>query len=243
MRRNEAEWIAETLATMPIDEISPLLELGSQTLDYRTVQKPHIEEVIHRPLRARGVKIFTTDLRNAPGVDIVGDIYDPDLQAKLRKLDANFILCSRIFPHVCDYKEFAKICDSLVKPGKCIAITTVQSYPYTLDPIDNEFRPTPDELAVLFPQYETIKSFTLVSETYLEELRQGGQPLGTILSVLVRIVLFRGGWEATKARAHRLLCFGRSQYRPSYFGSLQRTRRGERTAARVGPEMHECPAI
>jgi len=205
MRLNEAEWIAQVLDPMPSEAISPLLELGSQTLEYRTVQKPYIEEVLHRPLRNKGVRIVTTDLQDAPGVDISGDIFNFQVQEKLHEVEANLILCSGILPVVSDYKKFAAICNSLVKPGHYLVVTTAQSYPFTPDPIDNGFRPTPEDIAALFPGYEVIKSATLISDTYLDELRQTKRPVRTLLGVLARTALFRGGWEATKCRGLRLM--------------------------------------
>jgi hypothetical protein len=205
MRLREAEWIATHLTALPVQDISPLLELGSQTLEYRTVHKPHIEELIHRPLRARGVKIITTDLKQAPGIEIPGDIFDPQVQDALRGASPNLILCSGIIPHVRDPKEFAEICNSLVKGGKYLIITTVQSYPYTIDPIDNGFRATPEDIAELFPDCEVISSDVLATGTYLDELRETRRPVRALLGVLGRTALFRGGLRATMSRSHRLL--------------------------------------
>ena len=78
MRPEEAAYIRDVLADFPAEAISPMLEIGSSTLAFRTIDKPHIDRDIHEPLKRRGVRIVTTDLL-AEGVEIVGDVFDPQI--------------------------------------------------------------------------------------------------------------------------------------------------------------------
>jgi hypothetical protein len=205
MRREEAEWIAATLAGLATEEISPLLEIASADLQYRTISQPHIEELVHRPLRARGVRMVHSDIKKGDGIDIAGDLYESSTQSRLAAVGARSILCCNTLPHVADPASFIAACDGLLAPGGWMVVTTPLSYPYTPDPIDRYFRPTPDQLALLFPGYKVVESATLVSDTHLAEVLRQPNPLRDLLSRIVRSLLLRGGVEATKVRMHRLL--------------------------------------
>jgi hypothetical protein len=205
MRVEEAKWIGAALADLPMARISPILELGSSTRSFRCVERPHIEEYIHRPLRERGVQIVHSDLKKGEGIDISGDIYHPETREELRKVRANCILCCNILEHVADRDKFAKICDFLLQPAGYIVITVPRSYPYHLDPIDTYFRPSAAQVADLFMGYSEIKSATIKSENYLEEILRTPNPVATAVRAWAKIASCRGGLEATKARAHRWL--------------------------------------
>ena len=73
MHIEEAVWLANQLIKYE-NEIDPLLNLGSSTKEFRTVNQPFIEEIIFIPLRENGVKIIHSDTKKDDGVDLVGDI-------------------------------------------------------------------------------------------------------------------------------------------------------------------------
>jgi hypothetical protein len=205
MRIEEAKWIGKALSDLPIDRISPILELGSSTRTFRCVEKPHIEEYVHRPLRKKSVHIVHSDLKKGDGIDISGDIYQSETTEELRKVGAKCILCCNILEHVADRDKFAMICDSLLRPAGYMIITVPRSYPYHLDPIDTYFRPSAEEVANLFADYSQIKSATIKSDTYLKEILGAPNPITMAVGAWAKIALCRGGIEATKARAHRWL--------------------------------------
>lgn len=202
MRFEEAVWIGQRLAQM---DLKTVLELGSSTLEFRTRDKPHIETHLHAPLRARGVRIVCADLKGGDGIDISGDIFDGAIQEQLRAVQPDVVLCCNILEHVTDAAVFAGICESLAPPGGRLIVTVPQSYPYHPDPIDTYFRPDPEEVAALFLNCDLEAAATLPSSTYGEELNGAAD----LLRVLARVVAFRGGAGATRARAHRLLWLGR----------------------------------
>jgi hypothetical protein len=185
--------------------VSPILELGCATLAFRTIEKPHIAQNIHDPLIRRGGRIVGTDFKQDQGVDISGDIYDPRTEAELRSVNAKTVLCCNIFEHLADRKAFAAVCDRLVPPGGRIIVTVPFSYPFHPDPIDTYFRPSPQEIAKLFPGYEIEAAQIIGSTTYGRELLQERNPFLHAIKQLVRIVTLRGGFLATRGRAHRWL--------------------------------------
>lgn len=199
MRPEEAAYIRDALADFPAEAISPVLEIGSSTLAFRTIDKPHIDRDVHEPLKRRGVRIVTTDLL-ADGVEIVGDVFDPQIQSRLKDVKARSLLCCNILEHIEDREAFAAVCDELLSPGGLMVVSVPQSYPYHLDPIDTLYRPQPAEIVALFPGYEIVKSSSIVSSTFL---REAG--FRAVVMAFIRSLTFRGGLERTKARAHRLL--------------------------------------
>lgn len=212
MRPNEAKWVEEILAELSVEDLSPLLELGSSTKNFREIEKPHIEQHIHRPLRERGVVIVTTDLKSGDGIDISGDVYDPATARKLRSVSPRCILVCNIFEHLIDPPAFARFCANLVVPGGRVVVTVPYSYPYHLDPIDTLFRPNVSEIAGLFPDFEIEVGQTINDNTYWQNLRRSRGRFGSaahITKALRKSLLLRGGIEASKARLHRLLWLAR----------------------------------
>ena len=65
-------------------QVSPLLNLGSSTRAFRTVDKPHIERDLFAPLARAGIAVFHSDLKQADGVDHSGDLLDPAVRGALR---------------------------------------------------------------------------------------------------------------------------------------------------------------
>jgi hypothetical protein len=172
MRESEARWIAERLAEYPIEHISPLLNIGSSTGEFRERKQPHIEALIFKPLRAKGVEVVHTDLKEQPGVDVAGDLLDPEVQRRLRGRGFKSAISSNMLEHVRDPAPFARAIASLVEPKGLVLVTVPRSYPFHADPIDTMFRPTPDELAQLFAGTKLVRGDIVVDTTYADELRR-----------------------------------------------------------------------
>lgn len=213
MRVIEAKWLQKQLDNMDVSELSPLLEIGSSSLEFRTVAKPHIEQFVHAPLRERGVRIITTDLRDAEGVEIVGDIFDPAVGAKLQDSHAKSLLLCNLLEHLVDPAAFATACKGFIKPGGYIIVTVPHDYPYHLDPIDTMFRPSPKDIHALFPGTTMIESEILVDSGRWSDLRRRRTPFQSIISIVgdvARMLTLRGGIERAKSRASGLSYLARN---------------------------------
>jgi hypothetical protein len=174
MRVSEARWIAREVAARSDADISPLLNIGSSTAEFRERRQPHIDREIFAPLRSRGVAVVHTDLKSAPGVDVAGDLMDSQVRATLRARNARALLTSNLLEHVTDRAAFAAAMRELVPAGGLLFVTVPRSYPFHADPIDTGYRPAPEELATLFPRCEVVSAETVVDVTYAEELRARG---------------------------------------------------------------------
>jgi SAM-dependent methyltransferase len=174
MFEREARWIGDRLAAYPLEELSPLLNIGSGTRAFRESAQPWIDRHLLAPLRMRGVEIVHVDARPGDGIDLQADLlHDGDFAriAGARRYAA--LLCCNVLEHVRDPGEFARRCAMLVRPGGIIVVTVPRSYPHHADPIDTLYRPTPGEAAALFPHTSLVAGETIdVGLSYRDEVRR-----------------------------------------------------------------------
>src|SRR5205807_1548925 len=169
----EARWIADRLAAFSSDQISPLLNVGSSTGEFRERVQPWTHRQLFAPLAARGVEIVHLDARSGAGIDICADLLDEDDFARLRSTRYRALLCCNILEHVRDPALLARRVVELVLPGGVMIVTVPRSYPRHGDPIDTLYRPTPEEAAALFPGTSVAAAEIIdVDESYRDELRR-----------------------------------------------------------------------
>jgi hypothetical protein len=146
----EAIWLERLLRQWAPERLSPLLNVGSNTREFRELNQPWTEHHLFRPLRRRGIEFLHLDTRDGNGIDIRADILsDADLP-RLRLFQPKAILCCNILEHVREPEALARRCIEIVGPGGLIFVTVPHSYPHHRDPIDTMYRPGPEELARLF---------------------------------------------------------------------------------------------
>jgi hypothetical protein len=197
MRENEAAWVAAALRQSPAE---PVLNLGSSSLAFRTSKKPHIERELFRPLLERGVRVIHADLREDEGVDISGDIFEPEVQRRLRAVQAGTLLCNNILEHVTDRAGFAALCETLVPSGAQIIVTVPHSYPYHADPIDPGYRPRPEQIAELFPRCRLIRAEVIEDGNGWQEIRRRG-----MVREALRLLVPFWHFKAWRYHLHNLL--------------------------------------
>jgi hypothetical protein len=175
MLRAEARWYGRRLRALPKEALYPQLNLGSQTLTFRTQVQPWIDEQLFAPARRRGGLVVHCDLQHAEGVDLVGDLTDPAFLAELQTRRFRSLICSNLLEHVVQPERIARAAAAAVVPGGYLFVSVPFQFPYHADPIDTLFRPSPQQLAALFPG------------TVLEEARLvRGTLLGYLLERLIR---------------------------------------------------------
>jgi hypothetical protein len=171
MFEREARWIADKLAAYAADELSPLLNVGSSTRDFRERRQPWINRDLFGPLAARGVRITHVDARAGDGIDMRADLLDDAAFAHLAATRYRALLCCNLLEHVLDPAELARRCVELVVPGGLIIVTVPKSYPRHGDPIDTLYRPTPEAAAGIFPDTTTLAADILdVGKSYRDDV-------------------------------------------------------------------------
>lgn len=147
----ESEWIGSQLARIADADLFPLLDVGSSTHEFRTRVQPYLEKNIYAPLRVRGGTIWHADIKEAPGVDVVGDLCDPEFQRRIRALGARSALITNILHHVVDRASLCRGVIECLPSGGYVIVSGPHAYPRHADPIDTMFRPDVQELAACFP--------------------------------------------------------------------------------------------
>jgi len=195
----EAEAIRLRDVLLAQGEISPLLNLGSSTRTFREEDKPHIERELFAPLRAAGVEIVHSDLKQAEGVDLAGNILDPAIRAALKGRGFRTLLIANMLEHVADRDAVTAACEEIVGPGGLILATVPSSFPYHADPIDTGYRPRPAELAAAFRGSAPVLAEEMTGRTWKAEIaargssvwRELGRTLGFGLISFARPKSFR----------------------------------------------------
>ena len=159
------------------DALSPLLNLGSSTRDFRERAKPHIEGRLFGPLREAGIEVLHSDLKRADGVDLSGDILDPAIRAGLKAKGFRSVLLSNVLEHVPDRAAVIAACEEIVGPGGLVLATVPCSFPYHADPVDNGYRPTGAALAAAFTRSLPLLSEELTGPTYEQQIAARGSRL------------------------------------------------------------------
>ena len=163
----EARWFGRVLSETDLDLLTPMLNVGSSTGEFRAVRQPWIEELIFRPFQGRGGKVVHLDLKASPGVDIVGDLTDPETRERLRAYGFQSIFCSNLLEHVEDRHALCLEMLSLLADGGLLFASCPRSYPYHPDPIDTMYRPDVQDLVLAFPGTCMLRGSVVDCGTYL----------------------------------------------------------------------------
>jgi SAM-dependent methyltransferase len=166
MLKEEASWFGEQLGRFETAKIFPMCNVGSSTAAHRQQVQPWIEASIFGPARLRG-EVVHVDIKQAPGVDIVGDLFDPGFRARLHGMRFRSVFCSNLLEHVTDPRRMCEIIPSLLPKGGLLFASCPYRYPYHPDPIDTLFRPGTDELAAMFPGMAVVESRLIECGRYL----------------------------------------------------------------------------
>lgn len=202
MMKCDAAWLGEALARLDPNEISPALNLGSSTKQYREVEQPYVHDLVFGPLEARGVKFIHTDLKSAEGVDIAGDIFNDEDLSKIRAANPKSVICTHMYEHVVDRDELTRRILTLIPAGGLFFVTVPSSYHQHNDPIDTMFRPSPDELAALFPGQEILDKQELIGDTYWSHVRK--RPVTLFFRHFLRFWFPFLGWRQWKRSMRKL---------------------------------------
>ncbi len=150
MFREESLWIKSALYKLkPQAGKNEVANIGSSTDHFRKVIQPHIHNNIIETLMAMGWKVFNVDMKKEPGVDLIADVTSPAFADPFRNR-FSLTICTNLLEHVEDIKLVTRNLVDITQCGGHILITVPYKYKLHYDPIDNGFRPTPQEIVDLF---------------------------------------------------------------------------------------------
>jgi hypothetical protein len=174
MLLDEASWFGARLPKSP-ESTGVVLNIASSTREFRTVRQPYIQEKIVAPLENRGFKVIHVDRKQADGVDVVGELNDPEFLDRLSEFEAEHVFCNGLLMHLDkeDRERLIPAMDKMLNKGGALYLSTSTRYPYTADPYDSYYRPDDRDLAALFPSYELVDSTIIeTAGSFLDQLRR-----------------------------------------------------------------------
>jgi hypothetical protein len=162
----EARWFSRAVNALSAEELSPILNLGSGTSSYRLAGA---HSAFFSTLKKAGIVAIHTDIEAGEGVDVAGDIFSEHLVNELVARVPSSLICANILEHVERPLDLADICSSLLGPGGYLFASVPKFYPYHPAPIDTMYRPNPEELSRLFPDFDVLKSEVVVCRSLFKQ--------------------------------------------------------------------------
>ena len=209
MFEREAERIAAILQALPPESLSPLVNIGSSTEQFRKEGQPWVDRLLFEPLRSGGgpaAQIVHVDLEQGDGVDLVADILSAEGLAQLRRIGPRVVLLCNVLEHVLEPALMVERALDILQPGGRLIISVPRSYPYHRAPIDTLFRPAPAEVAALAPGARMIASAIVATGSYWDDLKK--RPW-LILRQLLRAPFPFIGWTRWKRTMKKLYWLAR----------------------------------
>ncbi|MDD3685585.1 MAG: hypothetical protein PHE56_02340 [Bacteroidales bacterium] len=171
MFTSEALWVRKKIEELDSRAVFPILNIGSATLQGRLSKKPSVEELLFKPLYEQG-KVIHTDIQAGEGIDISGDLSDPNFVEGLKLVNPGLILCNNLLEHIINPEKITASILGIANKNTYIIVSVPYLYPYHYDPIDTMFRPNVGQLHKLFPGTKIISSeIVLDDKTYFDKLK------------------------------------------------------------------------
>ena len=168
----EAKFIGKIMYELDPKDVFPLCNLGSSNDELAKLRQPWIDEYIFKPARESNYKVVNVDIKEHPGVDLVGDVTDPKFMNNLKEMGFKSVICSNLLEHV-PKESITEICESLIEfipTNGYMFVSGPYKFPYHPDPIDTMFRPNIEEMAECFPNTTLIEGSIITSNDHRKPL-------------------------------------------------------------------------
>jgi len=169
MLKNESIWIKQKLSELNISNNTKILNFGSQSKK-KLVYQPFFRRNVLAYILDRRAKIINFDIEDSEGVDIFGDILDVSVFKKLKEMEFDIVLLNNVLEHVDNIKGICERIELILPAGSNVLFTGPYKYPVHLDPIDNLFRPRPEDLIKLFYQCRVLSSSIVKEINYFQKI-------------------------------------------------------------------------
>lgn len=143
MLKNEAIWIGKQTSNLKVFSV---LNIGEGSWFFRNIRQSYIQKYIFNNFERNSIKVTHTDFEN--------DVCKKSFR-RLEKFD--LVMANNLLEHVGSIKKTVDNISSVIKTGGYLCISVPHKFPYHPCPIDNMFRPLPNELISLFPKFKVVK--------------------------------------------------------------------------------------
>ncbi len=161
MLREEARWFQQQIAALDPTRVYPMLDIGSSTKAVRTLEQPWIETSLFKPARDKGYTVKHVDIKDAPGVDIVGDVSDVSFLHSLSSEGFRSVLCTNVLYCFTNREAVCRGLVELLPIGGYLFVSCPYRYPLIPEPLDTNYRPNTAELAKIFPNTKVLATTTV----------------------------------------------------------------------------------
>lgn len=161
----ESLWIKDIIRDLNLPPGTKILNIGSQDEKYLK-QQYYIKENIVDTCADEGYQIVNLDIESGKGVDIAGDICSEEIQMKLQEMKISAIFLFNILEHVTDIRSICNCAERILLKGGYLLFSGPYVFPKHLDPIDNLFRPKPNDLLRYFNTLDIVDSAIMKDYTY-----------------------------------------------------------------------------
>lgn len=168
----ESEWIWENVKPLEISRSFTILDIGSQTAEYRNIKQPFLGN-LYVSLSTFG-RIYTLDMDPLAEPDYLCDISLNTSSIPNKQFD--LVMACNIIEHIYREKFDCAIRNIASLSNRYLVITSPLYYNWHFQPIDNGLRLTPEEIANLFPEFKTISSNSWKDEHYLSKYKDSPEP-------------------------------------------------------------------
>lgn len=146
---------------------SLVLNIGSSTKEFIEITQPYIKTNLFDEFAKKNCVVKNIDIKQAEGVDLVGDVTEPVFIEKLKNLNASFIICSNLLEHLTERTAFCEALVKIMNADTKLIVSVPYSFPYHEDPIDTMYRPNLKDLQIAFPTLKQIEGEIVDCGSYL----------------------------------------------------------------------------
>ena len=170
----ESEWIKSVIEELSLPPGTKVLNFGSQRAKVLRYQ-PYIKDNIYSPVARKQWELLNFDLFPGEGVDISGNIMDDDCFTALAQRKFGVVFVFNVLEHLTDRISICSRIEKLLSSNDYLFVSVPFKYPIHNDPIDNMFRPTPDEVLQLFPSCILVKSDIVIDKSFLFYIKRNSR--------------------------------------------------------------------
>jgi SAM-dependent methyltransferase len=186
MLYKESIWFKQTINKY-CKPNSLVLNIGSSTKEFLTEVQPYIHENVISPIIDLGCTLKNIDLKQAEGVDLVGDVTNPEFINSLKLLKPSLIICANLLEHLEDRQAFIDGLKQIIGDDTLLIVSVPLNFPFHADPIDTLYRPTLGELAADFSGLCIVEGKEVSSGLYYNYTTKG-------LNIFTKIAGFIKVW-------------------------------------------------
>lgn len=168
MLLEESIWIGDKIKILVQHQSFPILNIGSSTKEYRTIRQSFIQKNIFDLIPNESKNVVHLDMKQAEGVDIVGDLYDHNFLQELKKYKFKAIMINNLLMYL-EKKQREDICliiNEILEKDGFLIVTNSHTFPPAHDPVESYYRASPEQIhQQLFKNYSVVDS-QIISTNY-----------------------------------------------------------------------------